>query len=385
MLKEYPVEHIKRKGLEVFLSGLVLFFLVWGASPYVKGKMGFLGTVISVADAEVLGPKDAVSVSFSNPVIPSEVEKILKIEPATELNIRWSDKNRQMELFPAENWKNSTDYVLSVNGGRNIFGFKFDGQVIFETEALPEVSSMSPAEGEKGVLLGIEDPIIINFDRPLEEYSVKLAFDPMAQFVSEFNEQKTAVKLMPKEELQRGKRYEVSVYLKHRSAPAEEYKKVHGSYFETKPREIENWDNDFAVRLAQAKIYTEPRVFEGKYIDINLKSQVMVLFENGEVLDAYLVSSGKRGMDTPTGTFQVYNKAPKPWSKKYSLFMPYWMALTSSGEYGIHELPEWPGGYKEGANHLGIPVSHGCVRLGVGPAQRTYEWADIGTPIIIHY
>jgi lipoprotein-anchoring transpeptidase ErfK/SrfK len=122
----------------------------------------------------------------------------------------------------------------------------------------------------------------------------------------------------------------------------------------------------------------------GKYIDINLKSQIMTIFENGKLLDAYLVSTGKRGMETKQGQFAVHNKFPRAWSKKYGLYMPYWMAMVPSGEFGIHELPEWPGGYKEGQNHLGIPVSHGCIRLGVGPAERVYNWAELKTPVLIH-
>jgi lipoprotein-anchoring transpeptidase ErfK/SrfK len=97
-----------------------------------------------------------------------------------------------------------------------------------------------------------------------------------------------------------------------------------------------------------------------------------------------MISSGKRGMDTPKGSFQIRNKFPRAWSKKYGLFMPYWMAIVPSGQFGIHELPEWPGGYKEGQNHLGTPVSHGCVRLGVGPAKIVYDWAEIGTAVIVH-
>jgi lipoprotein-anchoring transpeptidase ErfK/SrfK len=89
-------------------------------------------------------------------------------------------------------------------------------------------------------------------------------------------------------------------------------------------------------------------------------------------------------MNTPKGEFSIQNKTPRAWSNKYKLYMPYWQAITPSGEYGIHELPEWPGGYKEGANHLGTPVSHGCVRLGIGAAERVYAWTEIGTPIIIY-
>jgi len=59
------------------------------------------------------------------------------------------------------------------------------------------------------------------------------------------------------------------------------------------------------------------------------------------------------------------------------------MAFVGS-KYGLHELPEWANGYKEGQNHLGIPVSHGCVRLGIGDAAQVYNWAEVGTPVYIH-
>lgn len=143
-------------------------------------------------------------------------------------------------------------------------------------------------------------------------------------------------------------------------------------------------DKNPETRLQEAKIYTKPQYNEGKYIDISLSHQNMVLFEDGKFIEAYLVSSGKRGMETPIGTFQIQNKVPRAYSKTYGLYMPNWMALVASGKFGIHELPEWPNGYKEGANHLGVAVSHGCVRLGVGAAKRVFDWADVGTTVIVH-
>lgn len=143
-------------------------------------------------------------------------------------------------------------------------------------------------------------------------------------------------------------------------------------------------DKDPATRLDEAKIYAQPQILTGKYIDISLTHQNMVIFEDGKVLDAFLISSGRKGFNTPIGTFKIENKYPRAWSKNYSLWMPNWMAFLPTGQMGIHELPEWPGGYKEGANHLGTPVSHGCVRLGVGPAKQVYDWAEIGTPVVIH-
>lgn len=124
-------------------------------------------------------------------------------------------------------------------------------------------------------------------------------------------------------------------------------------------------------------------LFEGKYIEINLSQQKLYLFEGENQVGVYSVSTGKWSMPTPTGTFAINNKNPRAYSRKYNLYMPYWMSFVGSA-YGIHELPEWANGTKEGESHLGTPVSHGCVRLGVGPAETVYNWASIGTPVYIH-
>jgi hypothetical protein len=125
-----------------------------------------------------------------------------------------------------------------------------------------------------------------------------------------------------------------------------------------------------------------PGRFEGKYIDIDLTHQKLCRLEGSTVVDCFIISSGKPSMPTPTGTFSILSKNPKAWSAQYGLWMPYWQQIY--GPYGIHELPEWPNGYKEGQDHLGTPVSHGCVRLGVGDAGTVFGWTEIGTPVYIH-
>ena len=89
-------------------------------------------------------------------------------------------------------------------------------------------------------------------------------------------------------------------------------------------------------------------------------------------------------METPRGTHLIANKSFRAWSKKYGVFLPYWMAITPGGSFGIHELPECADGGKEGTEQLGRPVSHGCVRLGIGPAERVFDWAEIGTPVVVY-
>jgi lipoprotein-anchoring transpeptidase ErfK/SrfK len=130
-----------------------------------------------------------------------------------------------------------------------------------------------------------------------------------------------------------------------------------------------------------------PQILEGKYIDIDISDQILTIFEDGKSLGSFLTSTGKYGMPTPLGQFKVLSKSELAYSHRYNLYMPFWMQFTSVG-HGIHELPFWKykGGkeYKEREAHLGTRVSHGCVRLGVGPAEQVYNWAEVGTPIVIH-
>ena len=119
-----------------------------------------------------------------------------------------------------------------------------------------------------------------------------------------------------------------------------------------------------------------------KKIEVDIKQQKLYYFLSDVRLGVFPVSTGKPSMPTPKGHFQIDNKALRAWSS-WGLWMPYWMSLKN-GYFGLHELPEWPNGAKEGEDHLGKPVSHGCVRLGVGPAEFIYNWAPIGTKVYIY-
>jgi lipoprotein-anchoring transpeptidase ErfK/SrfK len=133
---------------------------------------------------------------------------------------------------------------------------------------------------------------------------------------------------------------------------------------------------------AVAKTYTLGK-FSQKYVEVNLKDQRLYLIDGTTLVKAYIVSTGYWSTPTPEGTFTIHDKSPRAYSAEFGLYMPYWEDFLN-GEYGLHELPEWPNGYKEGQDHLGVPVSHGCVRLGVGDAKEVYDWTEIGTPVYIH-
>lgn len=133
-------------------------------------------------------------------------------------------------------------------------------------------------------------------------------------------------------------------------------------------------DNGFDPKTSEKKKLT-------KKIEVSIADQRLYYLLDGVKMGDYLVSTG-RNDSTPRGTFKIGKKIPRAWSRTAHLWMPYWMPFDRH-LYGFHELPEWPNGKKEGQDHLGKPVSGGCIRLGVGDARALYEWAPEGTVVSI--
>lgn len=280
--------------------------------------------------------------------------------------------------------KDDFENVFSQDAQRIAQSEQVDQAVYTAPEPYPNIISITPESDATDVLVDIEDPITVQFDRSVKNFFIDFRISPDISLTYQNDEEKTKFQLLPNGQLQPATQYTLFVWIKRRAEGNDAYTLLRSSRFTTLPPRPGSWSKDLALRLEEAKKYTRPKVSEGKYIDVNIDSQVMTLFNNGKLEDAFIVSSGKKGMDTPKGEFSIQNKSPRALSRRFGLFMPYWMAITANGEYGIHELPEWPDGYKEGASHLGIPVSHGCVRLGEGTSKKVYDWSDIGTRVIIY-
>ncbi|MBL0721617.1 MAG: L,D-transpeptidase family protein [Sulfurovum sp.] len=115
-----------------------------------------------------------------------------------------------------------------------------------------------------------------------------------------------------------------------------------------------------------------------KFILIDLELQEGYAYENGNLIMSGRVSTGTKNHLTPTGSFQILNKErfhtsnlwPKP---DGGARMDYMLRLTNDGI----------------AMHLGKvpkskqPLSHGCIRLKNGFAQRLWRWADLETEVEI--
>lgn len=119
---------------------------------------------------------------------------------------------------------------------------------------------------------------------------------------------------------------------------------------------------------------------DSKWIEINLTNQTLYTHEGNSITHAYLISSGLWGR-TPTGTYRTYTKlrytrmAGGSGADYYNLpNVPFTMYFYKG--YGIH------GTYWH--NNFGHPMSHGCVNMRTSEAEVVYNWAPVGTKVVIH-
>lgn len=121
-----------------------------------------------------------------------------------------------------------------------------------------------------------------------------------------------------------------------------------------------------------------------KNILVDLSDQRMHLRFGETILREFTVSTGKRATPTPKGEFKILNKMEVRVGAAWPHYvMPKWMGFTQWG-HGIHALPSLgnDGGifWTEARNHIGIPVSHGCIRLLPEDAEFAHDkFGEVGT------
>jgi lipoprotein-anchoring transpeptidase ErfK/SrfK len=378
--------HSKLFWLELFfcILGILAILLIF-STQYATGEIGLSA---SIENKSPISPKDTIIINFSHPMAPSAVEKNISISPAADVQFSWENNNQKLKIKPVSYFNSGGNYAIQIKPQSTFSISRLMGKEAdpvnfsFSVIEMPKVVSIAPVSGESSVKT--DSNVVITFDRPTVGYDINFVVEPFNDFGFESDNEKKTFTILTGGKLAHAMDYAVSVReaVSGQKNDGKKLSEVFRANFKTESEPVVVPDP--APNAVVPSEIIEAKIIEGKYIDINLAKQNLSMFENGKNLGTYRVSSGKRGMATPTGTFKVMSKSPRAYSKKYNLYMPYWMQFTGAG-HGIHELPEWKSGYKEGANHLGTPVSHGCVRLGVGPAKTVYNWSDTGTPIVIHY
>jgi tetratricopeptide (TPR) repeat protein len=123
-----------------------------------------------------------------------------------------------------------------------------------------------------------------------------------------------------------------------------------------------------------------------KRVEIDVSEQKLTAWDGEKLVYSFVCSTGEAGTPTRFGRFSVISKLPEAYGSAWDIRMPHWLGIYWAGgsENGIHGLPILSSGQTLWSGYLGQRVSYGCVVLDTQAAKQLYDWAEIGTEVIIH-
>jgi lipoprotein-anchoring transpeptidase ErfK/SrfK len=127
---------------------------------------------------------------------------------------------------------------------------------------------------------------------------------------------------------------------------------------------------------ADAKIVAL-RQTSDRWIEVRLADQRLVAWEGNKPVYAIVVSTGTDEHPTRAGIFAIQSKfeVARMRGADYDVpDVPFTMYYDNS--YAIH------GAYWN--RRFGTPVSHGCINVAVNHAEWLFNWAAIGTSVVVH-
>ncbi len=126
---------------------------------------------------------------------------------------------------------------------------------------------------------------------------------------------------------------------------------------------------------------------DNKLIEVNTTTKMLYAYEDGVLIKSFPVSAGAPATPTPTGTFHIWIKLPVqdmyaylPNGRlEYNQPNVQWINYFDHNGDAIHAV------YWRPLSYFGhVNASHGCVGLITNDALWIYNWAPIGTTVIVH-
>ena len=121
-------------------------------------------------------------------------------------------------------------------------------------------------------------------------------------------------------------------------------------------------------------------------IYVNLKDQITYIYKgsinNWDKIKSFKCSTGIESEKTLTGIFDVRERGAWFFSDKYNQGGKYWVQFY--GDYLFHSVPYNKDQSEVVDYTLGVPASHGCIRLKTEDAKWIYDNIESGTKVIIN-
>ena len=112
--------------------------------------------------------------------------------------------------------------------------------------------------------------------------------------------------------------------------------------------------------------------------------RVWLVGTGNKVARTYRVS-GSAYDNLDPGTYSVFSRSEQAWGVDDSGSMRWFVRFAEGPEaaIGFHTIPEINGSPVQTIAQLGIPLSHGCIRQEAADARALWEFAPVGTTVVV--
>lgn len=124
---------------------------------------------------------------------------------------------------------------------------------------------------------------------------------------------------------------------------------------------------------------------EGRRVVFSQAEQrVWLVEEDGSVARTYLVSGSVYDNLEP-GRYSVWSRSDQAWGIDDSGTMRWFVRFARGprAAIGFHDIPVDDGAPVQTERELGTPLSHGCIRQRTEDALAMWEFAPLGTPVVV--
>jgi lipoprotein-anchoring transpeptidase ErfK/SrfK len=124
---------------------------------------------------------------------------------------------------------------------------------------------------------------------------------------------------------------------------------------------------------------------EGRRVVFDQSAQrVWLVGGAGAVRRTYPVSGSVEDNLAP-GSYEVYSRSKRAWGIDDSGTMKYMVRFAhgDTAAIGFHDIPVKDGEQVQAKDELGVPRSHGCIRQWRPDARALWEFAPLGTTVVV--
>jgi hypothetical protein len=125
---------------------------------------------------------------------------------------------------------------------------------------------------------------------------------------------------------------------------------------------------------------------EGRRVVFSEHRQRAWLVNDDEVVVRTYLVSGSIYDNLDPGTFEVYSRSEDATGIDDSGTMKYFVRFTqgdTGAAIGFHDIPVLDGEHVQTVAELGTPLSHGCIRQRRGDAIALWNFAPLGTTVVV--